>query len=255
MKRVFTFSLLVVITFLTNSCGSIIPVTPEPQIEKLPTNYDFSPPENGFKKSKDISFILMEPSFARNFEYINYAPFTTFSKAMSNDYVEMLTKRGYRYIGPVNSYDEIVYSDKKNTDLLLESELAFELNGITPFKHSSGTTLIGNLPYDNYFADGELMLAGKINFYISEPFTHTKIWVKSIPIEAQKIIVKSVKRNYNNLDSVYNDPQVWNAFVEALQKVYTKSLQTAWNYLDPEEMTVKKKESDEIRKNSTFNKN
>jgi hypothetical protein len=51
-----------------------------------------------------------------------------------------------------------------------------------------------------------------------------------------------------------NDPQVWNSFVELLSNVYTKSLQTSWKYLEPEELLAKKKEAEEIRKNSSYNK-
>lgn len=244
--------LLILITLFLSGCGGIVTTTPQVKTEKKSINYDYAPPEDGFKKSKDISFILIQPNFAKGFEYFDYAPFTTFSKSMANDYVEMLTKRGYKYIGPINSYDEIVYSDKKNTDLLLESELSFELVGQSPFQYTSGTTMIGNLPYERYFADGELSISGKINFFVSEPFTHTKIWVKSIPIETQKITLKT--KYYNSKNELLNSPEVWNAFVNALEVVYTKSLQTAWNYLDPEELAVKKKESEEIRKNSTFTK-
>lgn len=246
--------MLTAIAFSLAGCFSAKTAT-TPNVQKLTASYDYSPPEDGFTKSKDVSFILIAPSFAKDFDYINYEPFTTFSKSMANDYVEMLTKRGYKYIGPVNSYGEIVYSDKKNTDMILESELDFDFTGGTPFKYISGTTLLTNTPYTKYFANGELVMTGKINFFLSEPFTHTKVWVKSIPVETQTINVKSQRTDYTSLEAVRQDPAVWNAFVGALQRVYVKTLQTAWTYLDPEELKEKKKEAMEIRNNSSFQKN
>jgi hypothetical protein len=78
---------------------------------------------------------------------------------------------------------------------------------------------------------------------------------KSIPVESQKLVLKSSRIDFNSLEETTNDPQVWNIFVITLQNIYAKSLQTAWKYLDPEELLVKKKEAIEIRKNSSFQKN
>jgi hypothetical protein len=175
---------LLFMVLINQSCG-VLNTAPKVQIEKMVAAYDYTPPESDFTKSKDVSFLLMKPSFVKNFEYIDYAPFQNFAKAMAADYEEMLTKRGYPYIGPVTSYDEIVYADKKNSDLTLESELDFNIDG-KPFKVNNGRTLIGNQPYTRYYADGELTISSKINFFVSEPFTHTKIWVKkAYPLKAK----------------------------------------------------------------------
>jgi hypothetical protein len=223
------------------------------QIQKKAPVYDYTPPESGFVKSKDVSFILIKPAFANNFDLVAYEPFASFSKSMENDYVEMLTKRGYPYIGPVNSYNEIVYADKKNSDLTLESELAFDLNG-SIFKSIEGRRLLTNEPYTRHYANGELIISGKVNFYLSEPFTHSKVWVKSILIETQRVQINSSRNDFSSLAEVKDDPKVWNAFVDVLQTIYSKTLETAWTYLDPEELKAKKKEADEIKKNSSYQK-
>jgi hypothetical protein len=173
---------------------------------------------------------------------------------MENDYAEMLTKRGYPYIGPVNSYNDIVYADKKASDLTLESEIVFDISEPSVFLKTEGTTLLFNQPYAHYYARGELMISGKVNFFLSEPFTHSKVWVKSIVIETQRAQVTSSRNDYATFDEVKNDPKVWNTFVDILQNIYTKTLQTAWTYLDPEELKAKKKEAEEIRKNSSYQK-
>jgi hypothetical protein len=242
-----------VIVVLLNSC-TLPKQAATAVIQKKAPVYDYTPPESGFVKSKDVSFILIKPVFANSFNLIAYEPFVSFSKSMENDYAEMLTKRGYPYIGPVNSYNEIVYADKKASDLTLESEIVFDISEPSVFRNEEGRTLLFNQPYSHFYAKGELMISGKVNFYLSEPFTHSKVWVKSIVIEAQRTQVTSSRNDFATLEDVKNDPKVWNSFVDILQHIYTKTLQTAWTYLDPEELRAKKKEAEEIRKNSSYQK-
>jgi len=51
----------------------------------------------------------------------------TFIEHMGSDFAEMLTARGFTYEGPIPTYDELVYAQKKNDDMILEVEMNWTL--------------------------------------------------------------------------------------------------------------------------------
>jgi len=215
--------------------------------------FDYTPPTEGVVKNNSIKIALINPKFVPSFTDRTKDPYKTFAKNMGVDFVEMLTARGYPYIGPYETTDEMVYNDKKTTDLVLQVEVDPQFSG-NPLKYSTSTDYTTKQTVYSYFYDGEITLTGKVNMIMSEPFTGTKIWVKSVPIEPTTFYVKSHFK-YNNKNIPETDPAVWNALVENMELVYDKALKTAWNHLDPEEIKVKKAEAAEIKKDSGFKKN
>jgi hypothetical protein len=255
-KRTSTLRLLTLITlsvFLGTSCFTTKrPVQTPPPMTAM--KFDYVPPTEGITKSNDIKFSLIKPRFAPSIKWIPEDPFKTFIGNMSTDFVEMLSARGYPYIGPYESYDEMVYNDKKTTDLVLETEVDFQITGDYLKQNSFQVYDVNHfITKTEYYYDGQATITGNVNLIFSEPFTKTKVWVKSVPIEPTTYYLKSYYR-YNASVIPNTDPQVWNTTVENLEAIYTKTLRTAWNHLEPDELKVKKKEAGEIKANSGFQK-
>jgi hypothetical protein len=255
MKLIHLLALILLASLLPTGCSlfKTTPATPPPAM--IPMRFDYTPPTEGVTKSNEIKFALINPRFVPSFTYPTLDPYRTFVKNMGADFVEMLSARGYPYAGPYQSIDEMVYSDKKSTDLILETEvdLQFSGDGLSP-KYSENTDYVTHQTTYSYYLDGVVTLSGKLNLTCSEPFTHTKVWVKSIPIEPTTFAWKSYNK-YTNKNIPVTDPTIWNALVENMESISQKSLKTAWNHLDPEELKVKKNEAAEIKKNSGFIKN
>lgn len=252
MKKInlILFALTVVFAgVITNACFSTKTATAPP--EKISANFNYTPPVEGIVKRNDVSFILLNPKFTNDLmkPFVNTDPWRTFSGNMGNDFKEMLTQRGFPFQGPYENYDELVYNQKKNTDLILEVDIDL-LGKQTGLQNRYNTYT----KITEYWIDGSATIEGKVNLYLSEPFTKTRVWVKSIPIPTQTFYAKSTHR-YKTSTVPMEDPGLWNAWVAELDKTYSKIMQTAWNHLDPEEMLVKKKEADEIKANSGFMKN
>lgn len=102
-----------------------------------------------------------------------------------------------------------------------------------------------------YSYDGDVTVTGTMNLAFTEPFTNTKIWVKSLKTDPISFKVKSYSQ-YTGPNIPNTDPLVWNTLSTELDKVYNKTLQTVWNHLEPAELLQKKTESAEIKKNSGF---
>lgn len=239
--------------FIFLGCSGHQAPTKEPPTMKS-LSFDFVSPTEGYAKYSGITFAIINPQYVSDFKQSNTDPYKTFAKNMGNDFAEMLTARGFQYKGPFNKHDEMVYNDKKFTDLVLEPEMDIQFSG--DFLKYGKKYNVAKLDWVyEYFYNGNATMTAKLNLAISEPFTKTKVWVKSLQIEPITFKLQSYYSYENQHFSAENDPLVWNLLVDNLSKVYIDFLNTSWNHLDPEELLRKKDEANEIKQNSGFLKN
>jgi len=219
-----------------------------------PLNFSYKPPVEGVPNSNDIALALISPSYVQEFASSYSDPYKTFAANMGNDFVAMLTARGYSYKGPFTNTDQMVYSEKNATDLVLQPIIDLQFSGWESAIHPHQVYRIyGGGSGTEYYADGDITISGKVNLIFSEPFTNTKIWVKSIEIEPVTFKVKSYS-SYSTPSMPVTDPLIWNAYVDNLSKIYENVLSTAWKHLEPEELYKKKDEANEIKSNATYKK-
>lgn len=225
---------------------------PPPNLK--PLNFGYIPPSEGITKSNEITFALIDPKYVETFRESNIDPYKTFASNMSKDFVAMLSARGYPYKGPFSKIDQMVYGEKKSTDLVIIPEIELQFTGNYVMTKKSINLLSSSPSGIEYYADGDVSLTSKLNLVFAEPFTLTKIWVKSIQLDPITYRLKSYYA-YTTPDIPINDPLVWNTMVDNMSLIYQKILSTAWNHLEPEELKLKKEEANEIKKNSGFLKN
>lgn len=251
------------ISIILHACSAFKGSTATPPLERVTMQFDYQPPVEGYAKSNSISFILMNPKYAQDEDDTNQEPFVTFAKNMSKDFEEMLTQRGYTYKGPYDTYDELVYAEKKSTDFILEVEIDFSWQGAKDALYSKNKSTYNystkQTTTTTYWGfDGNVSLGGKLNLTLTEPQTKTKLWVKSIPMPDQNFLLKSEKMYTapnGKLNIPYSDVGMFNSVVPPMEAIYDKALQLAWNHLDPEELKIKQKEAEEIRNDAGFKKN
>lgn len=49
-----------------------------------------------------------------------------------------------------------------------------------------------------------------------------------------------------------SDPGITKPLAKPMEEFYKKVMQAAWNYLDPEEMTIVRKQTEEIKKKKVY---
>lgn len=239
------------------SAPAKVATAPAPPPIKAP-NYDYAPPSKSAAKSAQVVFLLVDPAYQEKFQYSSYKIFSDFSKAMSADYNESLTAKGYSVRGPFEYYDQVVYNDKKESDLLLQVEIDFDINpanitwtSFPKYVSGSGRNAVYSTAY-NYA--GYFILSGKVNLVASEPLTKEKLWAKSIPLKQKEVHVtpfySTDLKSYNTGFS--KDPGVINPMIEALEDYYKQVFNTSWNHLDPNELAPLKKEVLEIREKKKY---
>jgi hypothetical protein len=213
-------------------------------------NFSFVPEHTETPKSHNIAFVLINPSYAPSFYYRSYSPFSDFAKAMGNDVQQLIIARGFSIFGPYTTPDELIYSDKKNSDIILEIDIEPDINiqnvKATPhFKYG----LYGTSTYVHTF-DGTVIMQGKIDLTAKAVWNNEILWKKSIPLPTKSFEVNSYKKYVDNMFNrtfAANDAGVVNPFVDALEDYYKTVMQTVYAHLDPDEMKDVKKQADEIR--------
>ena len=214
-------------------------------------NFSFTPDSTAKPKSQDLAFVLINPSYAESFHYSPYHPFNDFAKAMAQDVEQTIVARGYSIFGPYSTPDEMVYSDKKNSDIILYVDIEPEIN-LQNVKANQNfhSSLYGGTGYYTYSFSGSMIMSGKINLTAKAVWNQEKLWIKSIPMEQKTIEIASTKTyEVNSLVAAFqnSDPGVVNPVVDAMEQYYTSIMKLIYAHLDPEEMKDVKKQADEIK--------
>ncbi len=249
-KTLIKFLILVSAVLVLHSCGMMM--SKPQQVQREVRNYDWTPPSVAPARSSEIALILINPVYMKGFENADEPTFRKFRENMATDFEELLVARGYSIRGPFNSYDEIVFRDKREADLIMEVEINFNMEakqGTLKASADFGAAMVG-MRRDKYYLDGELFLGGKINIILKEPSTQEKLWVKSVPLKNKTIPAKTEK--YIDKNEVFRDPNLLNALEAALDESYQSAMNLAWRYLEPAELKELKAQVKAIRERKTY---
>lgn len=201
-------SLVLITAIILSSCATISNnKTTEPYTPTFQNNL----PDQSTSDSLEITIGLLGISYALDDSYrpqasaaANFSPQLykyhlsnsnigrQFQQAMTNDFEETLNKRGFLLKGPYDSYNNMVYSDRTNSDLILQAQIdvypeMLDLNS----KHNY-------LPIGYKIINSTARIGGHISLTIFEPMTKTKLWTRSVPVPDRTFTFEGEK--------VYTDP-------------------------------------------------
>ena len=242
------FLLFSTITVLLTACtASKNTTTTAPILEqRIPAKFDYSPPSRTQAGTTGITIAIVKPTYVgKNPEYF-VAPFNEMAASRGNDFEELLTAKGFTMRGPFKSRDEMVYNDKINSSFILE--IGIELNPkynrkyvTTTHTPSFGELLLNkNAPttYTNKM-NGEVTLGGNLVINAKSAQYGELIWKKSIALEGSSFTCdgQMIWTGVPTMDEELNkDNQVYNILSRELEKLYLKTLNLAWQQIDPAEM-------------------
>lgn len=217
-------------------------------------NFDYKTGTLSKSGSANLLVGLIRPKYGEGFANGGSELFASFRQFMGNDIEELLVDRGYRVKGPFDSFDDMIFEDRKDADIALEVEIVPEFSAIQGkwnayrriFDMSANSA---NKVYYGY--EGSASLVGKINLIAYEPLSHQKIWVKSVPIPpVQNINLTTASKRLegNNLtNEFYNDVAVYNAIGTALSQQYASTFKKIDTQLDPREFEALKTQIKELK--------
>lgn len=243
MKKLFLSTIVLILL----SCGGAKKVQQAPQ--KYDPRFDFTPQERANPRSADITIALINPVFS-NTDSSRYAPpYSTFIENMADDFEEMLIAKGFTIRGPFASRDEMVYGDKKDSDIALEISVSLKDEGAIEIRQGSKTNWGAIINPDAkdfvyYKVGGTFYHSGSLIIEATDPFNGEKFWKKTVSLPRKEINTQgyttfSQKPKYSE---ILNDVGVYNPVARALEEYYKEAIQTAWRHIDTEEMKLVKKE-------------
>ncbi len=242
------FSILAFAFILMQSCGLL---SYTPTVTKQTFTFDYSPKTINKSGSAGMVIALVQPYYANSFSSSGIGLFKTFKQAMGNDLEELIIAKGFTMKGPYSALDEMVFEDKKRTDMIIQIEI------IPDFASSEGNWKVNNaiIGQMSYSYSGKTSLVGKINITGIEPLTNEKIWSKSVQIPSEENIIIQSSGKYTrplNGSEVFEDAGIYNATGNALKNQYTGIMEKISAHFSPEELSSLKGQIKELKSKKGF---
>jgi hypothetical protein len=245
--RALLINLFIITSLVYQGCSGSTTVKEE---TTYTPSFKFTPSSNATPGSAEVTFAIVGASYSDKEPWTQEWPFPDFSDRMSLDFQEILSARGFTVRGPYKIYDEMTFPDKKGSDLVLEPNLKIEFNGTTNAKKNFN--ILGGP--DTYSLNGTMTISGRVTLSLLESLSKERMWFKSIELSPISFNWESDK-DYTTPNPGYIDnrePGVSKPLGLALESFYKQIMETSWKYLDPEEMKIVKKQSEEIRAKKVY---
>lgn len=214
--------------------------------------FDYTPTDAVKLGSNGFVVGLVKPFYATVFVSGNTELFKNFKKAIGDDVEELVIAKGFSLKGPYETRDEMIFEDKKRTDMLIQVEMTPAFTAVEGQWKSSYIPLVNVYTYTY---SGKASLVGKITLTGIEPLTNEKIWVKSVSIpNIENILIATSKKYDRPLDeiAILNDPGVYNALGKALQQQYKGIMEKVNAHFNSEEFASLKTQIKELKTKKGF---
>lgn len=222
-------------------------------------NFNYTPDTQAAPGSADVIFAVADVSYQVNAKdtkpWFMYSQFDNLHKAVKEDLAKILVAKGFSVRGPFDAYDLIPYPDKKVIDLWLIPNI--ELSFKTPEETYS-------------IEDIKIEVTGTMRLKMQEINTRELMWTKSIPFKFEfpcknpgqsGINVESVhwgegvvsgKEIYNRkinkkIISMELGANSMNEIAKGIEKEYSGIMANIFKLIDAQELTIIKKQCQELR--------
>jgi hypothetical protein len=235
------------------SCIGCFTTKQAPPISYQTFTFDYSTKESAQPGSANMVLALFNPNYANQFTYGGTELFKRFQNALGSDIQELIIARGFSMKGPYTSFDEMIYDDKKRTDVAIQIDIIPEFTAVEG-GWQLHVSLLGP-SYNTYTYAGQASLVGKINLTGIEPLTNQKIWSKSVSIPNVENIAIQTSGRYShtlNANQILQDPSVYNAVGKALQMQYAGIMDKIGAHFNQEEFASLKSQIKELKSKKGF---
>ena len=227
------FSIVTAVCIIIAGCA---PLEPEPPREVI--TFDYTPLGEAVPGSANATFAIVGAQFETPVPL-----FKTFVSNMTKDFGEILTARGFSVRGPFIEYNDMTYSDKEGSDLILTAEVEF----------SSDTSQIR---YSSLrIPSGSVTVKSHVNLIVLESLTNERLWTRSVaitPFTVNLLSRKAYTVRATLAALLVNENQFYSDVGRALEAQYTEIMNKIYGYLDSKEMVNVTQAARELRQRKVF---
>jgi hypothetical protein len=235
----------VLILFLMNGCA--LPPTGPPVAE----NFVFNPPSSVQSTKNSMSIAILMPGSKGNF-FQMYSSGSTNSPMINNflssyrtDLEKIILAKGFTSSGVYPDYDEMTFSQKENSTLVMRPEISFNINVQRGLLGEQSIATVN----------------GSVVVEFLEPMSQEKIWIKhfDLPQTTQPVQMKILKaangRLLQNPDGSLQYGLSSNSATELLNSFYASAFKKIWDQLDSREIAALKSDADKVKKRTNYRAN
>ena len=221
--------------------------------------FDFTPQHCGAASGNRLTLAIVAPAW----QALSPAKATTlrggdiiplqaqFTRALRDNFLELVTCRGFVTRGPFGTFDEMVFPDRDGSNLLLESvvdanvqytdvqKMAYCQGGLRAMMCTADA--ISSSAPSEFTVRGTLVFSGRVTLSLKEPVTNTRMWAKSIelgntsvPFQGTSVYSGALTSNLN----IRRDVGLLIALTPKMEEIHRVVLTTADKYLDPSEVRL-----------------
>jgi hypothetical protein len=234
-------------------CASAPPPVPQ-YVPKFTYSY---PP--GEAPASDVTIAIVKPVDAN----VTPGPFpgqppagaASYKLKVENDFragivaqlQELLNRKGFKQTGPFDDLNSMTFPDKKGSDLTLTTQLGLSFTvppGLVKVEQGFGDKLNGS-GVTVIETKGACSGSGFISFVMLEPLSGEKIWIKKVDFPNTEV-------DCTGKGTPGDSTVIDNGLARLLEKAFQLSMKKTWDYLSPEEVTLLKKQSQELRAKKVY---
>lgn len=218
--------------------------------ERINPTFSYSPPTRESVASTGITIALLNPVFINRDIQAAGSPWSDFAKAMANDVEDLLTSKGFKVKGPFSSLDEMVVSDKMNSDFIMQISIDIE-----PKLQRKWKELLVLLSNGKFYKveTGNVSINGKVILTARSCFSDEKLWKKDLELNQKNFSYAGSVRwpttNVNPYTELNQEVNLWNPICNNLVDLYKASFDILYKQFDKDEMANIAKVSRETDKN------
>jgi len=220
--------------------------------QKYSPKFSYTPQQRTEISGSSLTVAIIDPVFSDGEKNILVEPYKSFVGNMADDCEEVLNASGFKIKGPFKTRDEMVYTDKLNSDFAIEVEVEI-LSEQGDFGKRSLSFSDALLYKNAYRLGGTYYHKGRIILTATDPIDGEKFWKKTVDLERQAVVANGYTKFTGPANTLTNqqimaDVGIYNPVAKVLESYYTEAMNNLARQIDPREMANISKEIKAKRK-------
>ena len=212
-------------------------------------NFVYNPPKSVSSTKSSMSIAILMPGQKGSFFQISESDAKNtiydFLKSYQTDLEKVIVAKGFTTSGAYTSYDEMTFTQKERSSLVLKPEISFNIvvqRGV--FGEESKATVSGSVVIE-----------------FIEPMSKEKVWIKhfNLPETTQSVTMALAHGPKGNLvknpDGSLKYELSSDSRINLLNSFYASAFAKIWEQLDSREIASLKKDADKLKSRTNYRGN